>query len=47
MVVRKKKATKKMEDLGDRKLTSAQTRKVKGGAGGGGTAKVVKGWIDI
>jgi|GEM_PF-4068388 hypothetical protein len=47
MVAKKEKATKTMKDLGARKLTSAQARKIKGGTGGGGTKKVVKGWIDI
>ena len=36
MVAKKEKATKTMKDLGARKLTSAQARKIKGGTGGGG-----------
>jgi hypothetical protein len=43
MVAKKGKTTKKMKDLGARKVTSTQARKVKGGmgaGGGGGSGKV-------
>jgi hypothetical protein len=48
MVAKKGKTTKKMKDLGARKVTSAQAKKVKGGmgaGGGGGSGKV--GWVKV
>jgi hypothetical protein len=51
MVAKKGKSTKKMKDLGARKMTSAQAKKVRGGigsaTGGAGSGKTKKGWIDI
>jgi hypothetical protein len=58
MVAKRGKTAKKMKDLGARKVTSAQAKKVKGGmssATGGaasgkpatGGASNLKGWIDI
>ncbi len=48
MVTKKGKTTKKMKDLGARKVTAKQAGKVKGGigaGGGGGSGKV--GWIKV
>ncbi len=48
MVAKKGKTTKKMKDLGARKVTSAQAKKIKGGSTGMGSgAGRLKGWIDI
>jgi hypothetical protein len=39
----KKKTTKKVKDLGAKKLSAAKAKEVRGGGGGG---KVRAGWID-
>jgi hypothetical protein len=47
MVAKKRKTTKKVRDLGAKKLTSAQSKKVKGGIGSatGGAGSGKRGWI--
>ena len=49
MVVKKSKSTKKVKDLGVRKVASSQAKRVRGGIGssssGAGSGKSRKGWI--